>query len=983
MTDSSLSSLYPKVQIGSDGFQWWIGQIESTRSSDPKFGDRWKVRIIGLHPQTCDSVKSEDLPWAGVMASPHYPHNVGGITSVTTQFTPGCWVVGFFLDRDQQQPFIMGSVGRVPESKSEKDEELDEPDKECLSFTTYKDPENIRELEQPANEEKTFSGDGTGDGNGAETSSGDGNGAEPTRTGAGHVETKEKTVLQEVKEGPASQVNPAGTNICISIADKCGKETQISNTMEHLFSEMLYETQRNNGKLGDYLVGVASGKLYDAKKIGRKYINKAMRVIRTFIASTKGFVVEKIKWAAEKLTNLLLRPDPLGNSLGAVTTFFNEHINYLGCAMASLEDRLSEFLEELIFGYLFNIYKTSACQVDKFVQGLLSKINSMMQELLEQILGPLQAILGAIAGPLNMIGEAINYVLNLLGIQCSGPGKGCGNTTRYCLKGEVDKREDDFLDDLIYTIENQMFSATGSDWAQYTCDDAFSGTKLDETEVVFVGGIQNPQRTLSYSIADIAVAEGDMAIFVVKRRGKTDIASSVRYSTRDGSATKELDYQETTGLLGFAPGETQKEIAVRTFRDSVNDNFEDFFMRIFRETPSNVRTIATKTVARCTIIQQYTNIQDYPDGIGGIYQPTSPNPIFPSMNPNRKDLYVDAGVPTDADNGTTVTDNEDGTTTVSSGTPETDEVVTPNPTYEVSADRANIKEGQFVTYTIKTKYVPFGTVLSYTLFGTGITPSDIVNGSMTGTFVVEDLDSYNAKVVVGIADDLEFEDSEVLIFGIDGTGATVSLLIESDSSTLSEEEIASIEDASTPTPILPDEPKSPTTGPPITGPRGEIIYIPIEDNGDPYKEPPTVLISGNGTRAVAIALTDENGIVQEIRVTDPGYDYKINDPVSANKECIIDSFTMIRPGRLYESAPTVFVDGDPTVADAVINDKGQVISVRIKNRELMFSDYPEVKILGGGGYGAKFLPSLACLDPAERVRIGSAKIGTGSYIDCP
>ena len=528
-----------------------------------------------------------------------------------------------------------------------------------------------------------------------------------------------------------------------------------------------------------------------------------------------------------------------------------------------------------------------------------------------------------------------------------------------------------------------MFPATGQDWAQYTCDDAFTGTKLDETEVTFVGGIQNPQRTLSYSIADIAVAEGDMAVFVIKRRGKTDIASSIRYSTRDGSATEDLDYQETSGFLGFAPGETEKEITVRTFRDAVNDNFEDFFMRIFRETPSNIRTIATKTVARCTIIQQYTNVSDYPDGIGGIYQPSSPNPIFPSRNPGREDLYGEADVPTDADNGTTITDNADGTTTVSSGTTETDEVITPNPIYEVTADKASVKEGQFVTYTIKTKYVPFGTVLSYTLFGTGIKPTDIVSGSMTGTFVVEDLDLYNAKVVVGIADDLEFENSEVLTFGIDGTGARISVLIESDSSTLSEEEIASIEDASIPIPTLPDEPKSPTTGPPITGPRGEIIYIPIEDNGDPYKEPPTVLISGNGTRAVAIALTDENGIVQEIRVTDPGYDYKINDPVTANKECIIDSFTMIRPGRLYESAPTVFVDGDPTVADAVINDKGQVISVSIKNRELMFSDYPEVKILGGGGYGAKFLPSLACLDPAERVRIGSAKIGTGSYIDCP
>ena len=146
------------------------------------------------------------------------------------------------------------------------------------------------------------------------------------------------------------------------------------------------------------------------------------------------------------------------------------------------------------------------------------------------------------------------------------------------------------------------------------------------------------------------------------------------------------------------------------------------------------------------------------------------------MNPNREDLYVDAAVPTDADNGTTVTDNEDGTTTISSGTPETDEVVTPNPIYEVTADRSNIKEGQFVTYTIKTKYVPYGTVLSYTLFGTGIKPSDIVSGSMTGSFVVEDLDSYNAKVVVGIADDLEFEDAEVLIFGVDGKSPTIGIL---------------------------------------------------------------------------------------------------------------------------------------------------------------------------------------------------------------
>ena len=50
---------------------------------------------------------------------------------------------------------------------------------------------------------------------------------------------------------------------------------------------------------------------------------------------------------------------------------------------------------------------------------------------------------------------------------------------------------------------------------------------------------------------------------------------------------------------------------------------------------------------------------------------------------------------------------------------------------------------------------------------------------------------------------------------------------------------------------------------------------------------------------------------------------------------------------------------------------------------MTFTSYPEVIINGGGGYGAKFIPSFACLDPDMRVKIGSAKVGTGSYIDCP
>ena len=129
-------------------------------------------------------------------------------------------------------------------------------------------------------------------------------------------------------------------------------------------------------------------------------------------------------------------------------------------------------------------------------------------------------------------------------------------------------------------------------------------------------------------------------------------------------------------------------------------------------------------------------------------------------------------------------------------------------------------------------------------------------------------------------------------------------------------------------------------------------------------------------------MLDKNSQVSEIRVTNPGFGYKLNAPQTEQKRCIIDSFTMLTPGTGYTSAPKVYVNGDSDVAEAVVRD-GMVVSVRIKNRELTFDDYPRVQIIGGGGYGARWIPSFNCLSTEALVKVGSAKIGTGSYIDCP
>ena len=106
-------------------FLWWIGQVADDRTwrenqnpkkvEDPKeetpaWGYRYKVRIMGLHDQEEDYIRSDNLPWAQVM------YSVWGGGLAGSRQTPGIrqgmFVFGFFLDgADQQVPVIMGVLG--------------------------------------------------------------------------------------------------------------------------------------------------------------------------------------------------------------------------------------------------------------------------------------------------------------------------------------------------------------------------------------------------------------------------------------------------------------------------------------------------------------------------------------------------------------------------------------------------------------------------------------------------------------------------------------------------------------------------------------------------------------------------------------------------------------------------------------------------------------------------------------------------------
>lgn len=92
-----------------DGFVWWVGVVEDRM--DPLQMGRCRVRIFGYHGDDKTLLPTEDLPWA-IPIQPIISAAVSGIGITPVGVLPGSWVVGFFLDgNDNQQPVMFGTLG--------------------------------------------------------------------------------------------------------------------------------------------------------------------------------------------------------------------------------------------------------------------------------------------------------------------------------------------------------------------------------------------------------------------------------------------------------------------------------------------------------------------------------------------------------------------------------------------------------------------------------------------------------------------------------------------------------------------------------------------------------------------------------------------------------------------------------------------------------------------------------------------------------
>ena len=255
--DNLLSHIIPTHRVG-DSFNWWVGQVEEKASDDKKNkgGYRFRVRIVGDHPESKEILPTKDLPWANVMMPVNVPFMPGNTGGASCGLDVNCWVVGFYLDSDKQKPLIMGSIGQTPGATTVTN--VERPD-DTKSFKTV-----VSTAKNP-NYPKT-------DGTPPPDNPGGGNGeknriAGPLSDGSCNEDGTEKVPTPDRRTQSIAQ-----ETWCQEVAEKCDKD-DMKERMTFLLGEFLAEVQNNDGNIGDYLVGQVNRKINSAVDVGRKYVN--------------------------------------------------------------------------------------------------------------------------------------------------------------------------------------------------------------------------------------------------------------------------------------------------------------------------------------------------------------------------------------------------------------------------------------------------------------------------------------------------------------------------------------------------------------------------------------------------------------------------------------------------------------------------------------------------------------------------------------
>ena len=829
--DQTLASLFPLNQIGSDGFNWWIGQVESKKNGDPKKAGRYKVRIIGQHLKDCDAMPTVDLPWASTMMPVTTPRSSSNSTGASVNLDQGDWVIGFYLDNDKQKPIIMGSVGHVPGSTTTMNQDPN-PSGTCKSFTRYASEINpASDLPQKESDGKASADNAPGYEEGTNVL-----GGEPTASARAGEEGGWPPALMAAF-GENSETNPTGGKLCVVVANpNCGTEKNLKSSLTHIISDMLRANQQSNGQLGDFYVSKATGALQDQVSVGRYHINRATRLIRSLMARAKGEIITELKGATKKIIDSTLYtkdnsiiPDDINRPLSTdeknalegakevlaiaetnkdaasakaaqaeydrvvkqinasrghpgvkkkksrikgIQTWLDNILKQLGCSIEDLTDRLAQWLTNLLLGYIQDAFNAATCLIDELVNGILNEILGYIDTLINDILGGLQALLSALASPLNILGNALKKIMDLLGISCSGPSAQCEKIQITCTDCATAGEDEDDLDKLIKTIEDGDL-----DFSSGICDDAKKYPSQPPTNIIFVGGVYEPPDNPNTIPDDTDNISSDDDTYIGTTFG------SINYSSSDIEI-----YEGDTAV--FTINRTGAINVASSLRYKINEGNDNIgaTLNIDYEPLETSGIIAfapnetSKTLEFDTFIDNITEGDEiFEVELSEATTPDGHYAVFETTNYLRCTIKEESTELLDADGDPPTIRTPNVTATEILGNSSPDSPVVELSTYNVTSNKEEVLEGDSVVFTITTTNVPDGTILNYSLTGIDITQNDIVGGLLSGSFVVS---SNTSAVTIQIAINEDANSTnESLTFNIDDTTASKTVLISQTIST--------------------------------------------------------------------------------------------------------------------------------------------------------------------------------------------------------
>lgn len=964
--------------VGKDGFHWWVGQVEASDSSG-KNSNRYKVRIVGHHLQSCAKQSTDDLPWAFAVAPTTDAYSQTGGT--TTNLNRGDWVIGFFMDSDNaQQPFILGSVGSVANSKNPSADAknfLDPNPKGegCAAFKVFPDPKRNPYVMNSATAADLKQATTAGN---VPSTAVIPNSGQPGAPGA--------SSLIANSMGCINSPTTPGQKSCIIISQAECPTGQMATKMEIILSELFEMISSSGGQLGDSLYSRATGLATNYIDVATGYVNKVLAVIMQGMSWATGQLYSLLQLGVQKIVEFLMSAisdkvrkfktppyTPIAGQekiLDRIQTFLEKNLAKIGCSIGDLYDKIAQFLTDLILRMLTDTVSSALCAITGAVNSIISQVKSFIEEIIGEILGPLQDILGAIAEPLNVIGQAINTVFEALGITCTGLPEKCKRIIKDCGDGgEQQETEDpDFLDELLKKL-------TGGTSFPLNCKESQTYSKPKPPNVFISGGSFTPTPpstlpgntpittpttlvdiylTILIDPSDVIVTVGDAATFVTY--ASTTDSSAVNYQwerSNDGGSS-----------WNTVAGATSSTYTIASTLITDND-------ALFRCQISGTNTIpASDTTSVATLTVNDNPIAPVIPVTPVNYSYTTSPVILinsiTSVNFNNNFTYISYAASPNGSGFASLS----GTTSYAftSAAPVTP-IVLPQ-SYSVVSDKVAISEGEIIKFTITSTNVPDNTVGGYLIFGPSITSADIVGGNLTGSYTIV---NNQAEVFVGIADDAVVEQDELTYFTLTNAPASTQFVI------LAQNQTPTIPTTPTPTPTYP------IACPPIVSSSGQILNIPLCKIGDPFSTPPSIYIQSgaSGGGASAEAVLDENGYLTQIKVTRPGRGY-VSNPPSNDVNCVIRGFTIINPGLGYGGNITVYIDGDPDVATASTTN-GLITNIQVKNLSKSYKEYPSVRIVGDSGTGAIALPNIICIPVEENAKVSESVTVTpeGKYIDCP